>query len=167
MTLEAFNIASAEAARDALACCCGSRAWVDRMLALRPFPDRKMLFLAAGSVWSSLTPADWLEAFAHHPKIGEKSAPAANARASTWSSQEQKGMQAASPHTASRMQQLNEEYERKFGWIFIICATGKGPDEMLAAIESRLDHDSETELNIAAEEQSKIIQLRLEKLLTQ
>ncbi len=158
MTIEELNTAAPEIVREKLTQCCGSHAWVEQMVRLRPFADRNALLSAAGAVWNSLQPEDWLEAFSHHPKIGAKSA-------SKWSSDEQRGMQTASSETASTMHQLNLHYERKFGWIFIICANGKSANEMLASIQSRIRNDSATELSIAAREQSKITQLRLEKLL--
>ena len=145
---------------DAFKRCCGSTAWVNKMLQLRPFQDRESLLLAADTVWNSLAPADWLEAFVQHPKIGEKSG-------AKWSVEEQRGMGTASVDTAQAMRELNIEYEQKFGWIFIVCATGKTADEMLALLTARLDNDADTELRIAAAEQSKITKIRIEKLLAE
>lgn len=158
MTLDELNEADEMILRDSLQRCCGSHAWVERMIALRPFRDYSELLSSSESVWNSLAPTDWLEAFAHHPKIGAKSA-------SQWSTEEQRGMETAGVPTAAAMAKLNAEYERKFGFIFIVCATGKSADEMLALITKRLQNDPETELHIAAAEQSKITALRLEKVL--
>jgi 2-oxo-4-hydroxy-4-carboxy-5-ureidoimidazoline decarboxylase len=158
MTLDELNNASETVARESLKQCCGSEAWVERMLALGPFADRSALLSAADSAWGSLTAADWLEAFAQHPKIGERSA-------ARWSSEEQRGMERASLTTAAAMNQLNIEYERKFGWIFIVCASGKSAEEMLSLLAARLKNEPADELPIAAAEQAKITRLRLEKLL--
>ena len=158
MTLDELNGADDVIIRESLKHCCGSEAWVEGMIGLRPFADRHALFSASDSVWKSLAASDWLEAFAQHPKIGEKSA-------SRWSAEEQRGMEHASMVTALRMTQLNAEYERKFGWIFIVCASGKSADDMLALISRRVQNDPDTELRIAADEQSKISKLRLEKLI--
>ncbi len=145
---------------DALKRCCGSTAWVNRMLQLSPFPDRESLLSAADSVWNSLTASDWLEALAQHPKIGEKSA-------AKWSTEEQRGMETASRDTERQIRELNIAYERKFGWIFIVCATGKTAEEMVAMLTARLNDDADTELRTAAAEQSKITKLRIEKLLAE
>ena len=145
---------------DALKRCCGSRAWVQGMLQLNELPDRDALLSAADVVWYSLTPSDWLEAFSHHPEIGEKSA-------SKWSAHEQSGMNEADAEIATTMRELNMQYRQKFGWIYIVCATGKTAAEMLAILRTRLLSDAEMELRNAAAEQSKITRLRLEKLLAE
>jgi OHCU decarboxylase len=139
--------------------CCCSNNWVKQMLASRPFGNLPGLERRAAEIWSHLTPADWLEAFAQHPKIGETS------KVSQWSAQEQSGMSSAAIQTAARLAELNRVYFAKFGWIFIVCATGKSADEMLRLLESRLPNDPDAELGIAAAEQSKITLLRLRKLL--
>jgi 2-oxo-4-hydroxy-4-carboxy-5-ureidoimidazoline decarboxylase len=146
--------------KDSLKQCCGSTVWVERMLARQPFAEKDDLFKAADAVWNSLTPPDWLEAFAQHPKIGENSG-------AKWSSQEQKGMESADEEIAVEIRRLNIEYEKKFGYIFIVCATGKSATEMMDLLKSRLTNDANTELHTAAAEQSKITRLRLEKLLNQ
>lgn len=165
MTLAKLNGAIREQAREALVACCGSEAWAEQMIASRPFTDRTALHTAADSIWGSLTPADWVEAFSKHPKIGDKSI--SNKPASAWSAQEQQGMSHASEDTAAAMRRLNEQYEHKFGWIFIVCATGKSADEMRKLIERRLSNDSDKELQIAAAEQAKIMHLRLDKLVAE
>jgi 2-oxo-4-hydroxy-4-carboxy-5-ureidoimidazoline decarboxylase len=139
--------------------CCGSRNWVARMLAARPFRNLSNLETAATDAWWQLTPADWLEAFAQHPKIGEKG------KVTQWSLEEQSGMNAAAADTAAKLAALNQAYFAKFGWIFIVCATGKSADEMLALLEARLPNLPAEELRIAAVEQNKITLLRLRKLL--
>lgn len=146
--------------RESLKQCCGSAVWVERMLALQPFSDENDLLSAADAVWNSLSAADWLEAFAQHPKIGEKSS-------AKWSSQEQKGMERADGNLIGEMYSLNIEYEKTFGYIFIVCATGKSATEMMELLKFRLTNDPNTELRTAAAEQSKITRLRLEKLLNE
>ena len=158
MTLHELNTGSEAAVSESLKRCCDSQVWVQRVVALRPFADESSLLQAADDVWGSLTRSDWLEAFAQHPKIGQRSA-------SKWSSTEQSGMDHASMDTHAAMHQLNIDYERKFGWIFIVCATGKTADEMRTLLIERLNNDPTTELAIAAAEQCKITKLRVQKLL--
>jgi 2-oxo-4-hydroxy-4-carboxy-5-ureidoimidazoline decarboxylase len=139
--------------------CCGSSNWVTRMLAVRPFATLTHVQRMAAEIWEQLTPEDWLEAFAKHPQIG------ANGAISAWSSEEQSGMNSAAVEIAGRLAELNREYFEKFGWIFIVCATGKSAETMLHLLELRLPNPPDVELEIAVEEQSKIMRLRLEKLL--
>ncbi len=138
--------------------CCGARRWVDAMLAARPFGDDAMLYAAAERTWWSLAPADWLEAFARHPRIGER------VRADDLARREQGGMDRASAGTREALAQGNRAYEGRFGHVFLIRATGRTPEEMLSELQRRLGNDSATELRVAAMEQAKITRLRLEKL---
>lgn len=163
MTLEQFNSAEAEAARAPLLRCCGSKEWAEGILARRPFQSREDLLDAAESVWWTLTPDDWLEAFSAHPKIGESKN--GTGKISQWSSEEQSGASRATAETVAQLAQGNKEYERRFGWIFLINATGKSAPEMLRILECRLANDSAEELRVAAGEQAKITTLRLNKLL--
>jgi OHCU decarboxylase len=146
--------------QEALKRCCGSTAWLNQMAKLQPFRGRAELLAAADQVWNGLTAADWLEAFAAHPKIGQKTS-------SEWCATEQRGMDDAGASTRARMAELNAAYEKKFGWIFIVCAMGKGAGEMLEILSNRIDNDPESELQISAAEQAKITKLRLEKLLAE
>lgn len=165
--LAGLNSLSAHEAAKELLQCCGSKRWARQMADARPYDNLADVIARANEVWQSLDREDWLEAFRSHPKIGEKkSAETVSAQSRQWSGQEQAGVNAASEETTSALATLNREYERKFGFIFIICATGKTSDEMLAALRTRLDHDAAEELPIAAAEQSKITELRLKKLLT-
>ena len=146
--------------------CCGSKTWAREMRQRVPFGDVSDLLETAKSVWWSLKPEDWLEAFRSHPKIGEQKAAAEVSQASlSWSSKEQAGVSNASAATKELLADLNRRYEEKFGFIYIVCATGKSSDELLAILQERLGHDSETELQIAAREQAQITELRLNKLL--
>lgn len=136
------------------------------MALLRPFESADRLFRAAGEIWKSLDPADWLEAFAHHPKIGDiKSLRKKFATTASWAGDEQAGVSRTSEGTLKALAEGNSLYEAKFGYIFIISASGRTADEMLSALNSRLDHNPDEELKIAAGEQAKITKLRLEKLL--
>jgi OHCU decarboxylase len=148
--------------------CCGSTRWAQEMAAARPFDSQEELFARAEVISSSIEDEDWLEAFRAHPKIGGKKATTAQShQEQKWSAQEQSGVSEASAGTISQLAERNREYEDRFGFIFIVCASGKSPDEMLAILNSRLDNDPQTELRIAGEEQRKITRLRLEKLLKQ
>ena len=148
--------------------CCGSRNWARALTGARPFADAAALFQQADSIWSSLQDKDWLEAFRAHPKIGEQKAIAVQSeQARSWSAQEQAGVQDAATETKAALATGNRDYEKRFGFIFIVCATGKTSAEMLAILNQRLQNDPGTELRMAAEEQRKITRLRLEKLLKQ
>ena len=160
------SLTAAEAAKELLQCC-GSKRWAAEMTKRRPYPTLETLITAAHETWWSLDKDDWLEAFRSHPKIGEKKATdKVSAQSQQWSGQEQSGVANAPETTVNSLAALNHAYEQKFGFIFIICATGKTSDEMLTALRERLHHDPEAELPIAAAEQSKITELRLKKLLT-
>ena len=160
------SLSADEAAREFLQCC-GSKRWARQMADARPYENLAEVFARANEIWQSLNRDDWLEAFRSHPKIGEKkTAETVSAQARQWSGQEQAGVNTASTETTNALATLNHAYEQKFGFIFIICATGKTSDEMLAALRERLDHDPAEELPIAAAEQCKITELRLKKLLT-
>ncbi|WP_437851187.1 allantoicase [Sorangium sp. So ce363] len=148
---------------------CGSSAWASQMAAARPFRDEEHLSAAAAQAFARLAPEDWLEAFRAHPRIGETrpqaEAAEASATARRFSSQEQAGMSAAAVDTREALARLNRVYDEKFGFIYIVCATGKSADEMLAALRARIEHTPEQELPIAADEQRKITAIRLKKLL--
>jgi len=153
----AINALPADAARDAFARCCGSRRWVAGMLARRPFASADDLFAAADAIWTGLERADHLEAFSHHPAIGASGARGFSAR-------EQAQVALAPATTLQDLESLNRRYREHFGFVFLVCATGKSADEMLAMLRARIDNPAEVELGIAAAEQAKITRLRLEKL---
>ena len=138
------------------------------MAATRPFPMLEKLFETAERVWFALSTADQLEAFAAHPTIGStKAAASQKKQAADWSAGEQSGVATAESEVGEQLAAVNRLYEKKFGFIFIVCATGKSADEMLAICRARLGNTPETELKIAAEEQRKITEIRLNKLLEQ
>ena len=166
--LERLNNLSEREAEAELLKCCGSNLWARRMAAERPFHDLQHLLATADAVWWALDTEDWLEAFSRHPKIGEKESERAQERdARQWSEQEQAGTHSADEATRLALAAANREYERKFGHIYIICATGKTADEMLWILKERLENDADRELRIAAEEQRRITHLRLQKILMQ
>ena len=148
--------------------CCGSSRWVEEMSARRPFESREAALGAANDVCALLDTDDWLEAFAHHPRIGARASDIAQGKqGSAWSAREQSGMDEARDTTREELAAINLEYERRFGFIYIVCATGKTGDEMLALARQRMKTDPEIEISIAAEEQRKITQSRLKKLLAE
>ncbi len=138
------------------------------MLEARPFLDVNDLVAKAERTWWALSAEGWLEAFRAHPKIGEQKAAATQSeQAQSWSAQEQSGVTDAAAETKAALAARNQEYEQRFGFIFIVCASGKTSEEMLAILSQRLRNESQTELRVAAEEQRKITRLRLEKLINQ
>ena len=146
--------------------CCGSRRWAAKMTAERPFENVEEMVTAADRIWWALESADWLEAFDSHPRIGEKKPAAPVARESlSWSETEQAGTRDSTQKTMEELAELNRKYQEKFGFIYIVCATGKSAEEMLAILRDRLNNNAAVELRNAASEQAKITTLRLNKLL--
>lgn len=166
--LDRLNSLPANEAESELGKCCGSTNWARRMAAERPFTNSNELATLADRIWWSLEPDDWLEAFASHPKIGEnKAARAMRTEAEHWAAQEQAGAHNATQEALRSLAELNREYAEKFGYIYIVCASGKSSEEMLAILRERLPNDAEMELRIAAREQARITKLRLGKLINQ
>jgi OHCU decarboxylase len=166
MTVGELDAAAMAEARELLTACCGASPWVDAMLAARPFGDRERLLAAADRAWAALSEAQLHDAIARHPRLGESRARAAlTAREQAWSAGEQAGAGSADDAARDALARGNEAYEQRFGHTFILCATGLGPGEMLAALQRRLTNDARTERDITARELHKITRLRLEKLL--
>jgi 2-oxo-4-hydroxy-4-carboxy-5-ureidoimidazoline decarboxylase len=166
MTLSDLNALPPAARVEALRTCCGSAVWADTMNQLFPFATADKLYAAADAIWDSLTETDWREAFAHHPKIGDMDALREKfASTAAWAAGEQGAVQQASEATLQGLKAGNEAYEHHFGYIFIVCATGKSASEMLALLQARLPHSPAEEIHVAMAEQAKITRLRLEKLL--
>ena len=164
--LERLNRLSKTDAENELLKCCGSKEWARLVMAERPFESVDDLIAKADRVWWSLEPRDWLEAFHSHPKIGEKKAASAVAvEAQRWSEDEQSGIPNSAQETMEALAKLNRVYEEKFGYIFIVCASEKSSEEMLAILRARLGNNKDEELRNAAAEQGKITQLRLRKLI--
>ncbi len=165
--LDWLNRLPLEEAKAELLRCCGSSRWADGMARARPFKDESAVYAEAGWLWSQTGPEDWREAISHHPRIGDVSKLRERFKASgAWSEQEQQGIQGASGDVVQALADGNREYEARFGFIFLICATGKSAREMLEHLRQRMNNPPALELRIAAGEQAQITRLRLEKLLT-
>jgi OHCU decarboxylase len=161
-----LNAMSAAEAEASLLQCCGSPEWARVMVRRRPFRDASALYKAADRIWFSLGREEWLAAFDAHPRIGERAAAApSGARSRAWAHEEQSLAAGAAAATQTALAAGNREYAERFGYIFIVCATGKTSEEMLALLRQRLQNDPVAELRVAAEEQRRITRLRLEKLL--
>ena len=146
--------------------CCGSSAWVKRMVNSKPFYDVESLHEVSDKIWNSLSSQDYLEAFTHHPQIGDiDSLKKKFASTANWAGTEQKGTTQASDKVLQQLKIGNDAYLQRFGFIFIVCATGKTAQQMLDLLNDRLPNDKAIELHNAAEEQNKITHLRLDKLL--
>jgi 2-oxo-4-hydroxy-4-carboxy-5-ureidoimidazoline decarboxylase len=166
--LDWLNALPPQAARAALVRCCGCDRWCDSIVRLRPFSSEAQLFEAAAREWNGLSPADWLDAFSHHPRIGDKEALRARFGVTGgWAAGEQRSVEGAAEDVLDGLSEGNRAYEARFGHIFIVCATGKPADEMLALLRERLGNPPDAELRIAAGEQAKITRLRLTKLLAE
>ncbi len=163
--LEQLNQAAKETAEADFLNCCGSQTWARMMTEARPFADVAALVNRAEQIWQNLESQDWLEAFAAHPKIGARKAVLhQSAQSAEWSTAEQSGTQTADL-LRTVLEKANRLYEEKFGFIFIVCATGKSAEEMLDLCRQRLKNDADSEIRIAADEQRKITEIRLKKLL--
>ena len=165
LTLDGLNALPASDAERELLACCGSRAWAREVAAGRPYPDVETLLVTSDRIWWRLPPDDWLEAFANHPRIGERAAAKATRNDQRWSEAEQARAQQGAASVLGELAAANAQYEDRFGHVFLICATGKSADEILAHARSRLQNSPERELRVAAEEQRRITHLRVRKLL--
>lgn len=165
MTIADFDHLEKEKKITFLTQCCGSSAWVNKMLESPIAEDLVDLEEIAEENWWACSEQDWLEAFEHHPKIGDiNSLKEKFANTAAWASNEQSGVNEANEAIITNLAKSNEDYEKKFGFIFIVCATGKSANEMLHILHSRFSNSREEEIQIAADEQLKITKLRLEKL---
>jgi 5-hydroxyisourate hydrolase / 2-oxo-4-hydroxy-4-carboxy-5-ureidoimidazoline decarboxylase len=162
MTLKEFNELEKDKARELLFSCCGSRNWVSSLMYKFPFSSEKELVDAATNAWyKQCNNKDWIESFAHHPQIGDK-----KSLQQKFAGKEQAGVASASEKVIDALTKANADYLQKFGFIFIVCATGKSAEEMLQLLLDRLKNDQESELNIAMGEQHKITLIRFRKLFT-
>ena len=167
-TLAAWNAADRSVAIEAMIACCGAKRWAAQMVSLRPIAGVEQLSEAADRVWAAMQEADWLEAFACHPRIGERNQPAhRSAQSTVWSQQEQAKASAASEQILAELAEGNRIYEERFGFTYIVCATGKSAGEMLAILKRRLASNRDAELREAAEQQRQIMQIRLGKWLVE
>jgi 2-oxo-4-hydroxy-4-carboxy-5-ureidoimidazoline decarboxylase len=165
--LAEWNAADEATARDAMIACCGARRWAAAMVAERPIENLVKLSATADRIWSTMDVPDWMEAFRCHPRIGERKAPHATAKSEEWSKMEQSSAAPADAKVLKRLAIGNALYRERFGFTFIVCATGKSADEMLLILERRMASDRETELREAAEQQRQITQIRLRKWLAE
>jgi 2-oxo-4-hydroxy-4-carboxy-5-ureidoimidazoline decarboxylase len=167
MTLDKLNTLSARDAQTLFKLCCGSSAWVRGMTERRPFRSAEEIVRSADEVWEALSPDDWKEAFAHHPRIGDiKEMRRKFASTAAWAEGEQSGVGGAPEKVIKALYEGNNLYESKFGYIFIVCATGKSAQEMLSLLNERLNNIPKDEIAVAAREQAKITKLRIGKILT-
>ncbi|MFN8575225.1 MAG: 2-oxo-4-hydroxy-4-carboxy-5-ureidoimidazoline decarboxylase [Candidatus Sericytochromatia bacterium] len=166
MSIEKLNSLEKNILKEEFFKCCGSNNWVKGLLKESPFNSQEELFNKSDKVWNSLNKSDYLEAFAQHPKIGDINSLAKKfANTKGWAENEQSGVNSANQQVIEELAKYNDIYDKRFGYIFIVCATGKSAQEMLDILKSRIDNDSEKELKIAGDEQNKITKIRLEKLL--
>lgn len=166
MTLAELNKLDTPGLKDELAKCCGSARWIEGMIAARPFIDKDDLFEKSDSAWEDCNEEDFLEAFSHHPKIGDvESIKKRYASTAHWAEGEQSGIKGSEPEVLAALAECNKLYEEKFGYIFIINASEKSAEEILGSLRWRLLNTKEDEIQIAAKEQNEITKIRLEKLL--
>ncbi|WP_433085545.1 2-oxo-4-hydroxy-4-carboxy-5-ureidoimidazoline decarboxylase [Dactylosporangium sp. CA-052675] len=156
--LDRFNGLAPEAAEEALLACCASRGWAARVVARRPYQTPADLVVAGVTAFDELGWADLQRALAAHPRIGRR--PSGDGTEAAWSRLEQSGVEGADDELA----EVNEAYERRFGHLFLIFASGKSTDEVLAAARGRLRNDDDTERVVVRGELRKIVELRLERL---
>ena len=164
MTIASFDHLEPGEKKALLLQCCGSSAWAEKMIKMPPVEDLIDLFEDAEEKWYECSEAAWKEAFMHHPKIGDIDALRKKFSSDKFAGDEQQSINQASEETLELLAKANDQYEKKFGYIFIVCATGKSADEILGILNARLLNTPEEEIRIAMDEQNKITKLRLEKL---
>ena len=165
LILDTFNGLDNDAALASLMSCCASHRWALSVATLRPFKDEEALFTIADFIWNKMQEPDWMEAFRAHPRIGERKPAQASAQSKEWSSQEQAAIHSSHAEILAELASENLRYEKQFGFMYIVCATGKSAEEMFAILQTRLANDRHTELREAAEQQRQITQIRLRKWL--
>lgn len=166
MKIDELNRLPAAEAEEQFLRCCGSRAWARTMTARRPYKSLAEVHGKAGEAWEELPVEDWMEAFTAHPRIGDvNSLRKKFANTKAWAAGEQSGMDAAAEEVIRSLAEGNRRYEEKFGFIFIVCATGKTAEEMSGLLQDRYANSKEAEIRNAAGEQLKITRIRLDKWL--
>ena len=164
--LERWNLLTPADAEKEILACCGSRAWARAMASRRPIANEAAMLSASDEIWRRLSEADWMEAFRSHPRIGESRAERpAGGHSAVWSAKEQSGVAGGEDAVKVALTAGNREYEKRFGHLFIVCATGKNAPEILSILRRRLRNDALTELHEAAEQQRQITQIRLKRWL--
>jgi len=167
MNLGAFNHLDADAARNVMVDCNASEVWCTHMTAHRPYGDLVELKEQAQAIWENLDEKDYLQAFKAHPMIGDvESLRKKFASTKAIAASEQAGAATADEKTLAELAQLNQAYREKFGFIFIVFATGKSAAEMLSILKARIENPRPQEIRNAAAEQLKITLLRIDKLFT-
>jgi 2-oxo-4-hydroxy-4-carboxy-5-ureidoimidazoline decarboxylase len=160
-----INSLDAESAYKAFYQTCACNEFCKLMVETRPYINKEELFNKAKDIFKSLNKDQWLESFEGHPKIGDVNSlkeKFKNTKATA--SNEQSGINSASDVILNDLTLYNEKYFNKFGYIFIICATGKTALEMLTLLRKRIEHNEEEEIYIASLEQLEITLIRMEKL---
>lgn len=165
MTLKEFSQYGKNRQKEELLKCCGSQKWTEKMVAGFPYDSLDSMKAFSDQVWFSLNENDWRESFTHHPKIGDMDGLKKKfASTASWAGHEQAGVSSATENILHDLKSGNDQYEKKFGYIFIVCATGKTAAEMLSMLQARLNNTPEQEIMVAMKEQNKITHLRLDKL---
>jgi 2-oxo-4-hydroxy-4-carboxy-5-ureidoimidazoline decarboxylase len=168
LKLEAFNQLNRSESETLISQCCSATQWIRRVADGRPYQSMAILIATADKIWVSMQEDELLEAFDGHPKIGDPDSLKEKYRSTlTVASHEQSGVKEANDQLLENLAQQNHNYFDKFGFIFIICASGKSANEMLASIDERLSHSRDRELVIAAREQWQITLIRLNNLFDQ
>jgi len=162
----AFDVAPTDTLRDRLRSCCAAETWVEEMVAGRPYRSDAALYAASDRATAGLDAGGLEQALAGHPRIGDV-APAhgAHGRSAAWSRGEQAGVATAGADVLGELAAANAAYERRFGHVYLVCAAGRGADELLSVCRARLDNDPDTERRVVLGELAKINRLRLGKLL--
>jgi OHCU decarboxylase len=164
MDFAEWNATAVGEAEAALLACCGSARWARVLVERRPYASAEALMVDAEAVWFEMPESEWLAAFACHPRIGERKAEAATSvQFADWSGREQSAAQATLEAVATALVEGNRAYEAKFGFLYIVFASGRTAPELLAILEERLEHDRPTELREAARQQWEIARLRMGK----
>jgi 2-oxo-4-hydroxy-4-carboxy-5-ureidoimidazoline decarboxylase len=161
--IAAFNAMPAGELERQLRECCAAPGWAARIVAGRPYRTRAEVLAAADAAARALSWADVAAGLAAHPRIGERAA--GESREASWSRREQSAAAAADRRTATALAEANRAYEERFGHVFLIFASGRSPDEILAAARQRMGNDEAAERAVVADELRKIARLRLERLL--
>ena len=164
MTLQLFNTLTPQHQEEELFKCCGCTKWVEQLSKKVPISSVEELKIESDKIWFALDKEDLLEAFSHHPKIGDKSSLQKKFATKEWATNEQSGVNNASELLIDELAKGNVDYEKKFGYIFIVCATGKSAGELLEMLKKRFPNPPEVEIKIASREQNKITHLRINKL---
>ena len=166
MNIAEFNCLDASSAADLISQCCAAQNWVSGVVAARPYDSLQQLLDSADRVWATVDETNLLQAFSAHPQIGNvETLREKYANTKAVAAGEQSGVNEASENTLQELARLNQLYLDRFGFIFIVCATGKSAEQMLALLQARVDNSRDQELVNAAEEQRKITALRLQKLM--